>query len=133
MCYKIDMNKKTVLAISLVIIAIIGLLIYASKKDNQPGVYDTFASCVAESGAKFYGAFWCPNCQNQKKMFGSSAKLLPYVECSTADGRSQTPQCTELGIEGYPTWRFADGNEVVGVIGLEAISTATSCPLPITE
>ena len=39
---------------------IIGISIY---KNNLPGKYDTFASCIKESGALFYGAFWCPHCQ----------------------------------------------------------------------
>lgn len=33
-------------------------------------------------GAKFYGAFWCSHCYDQKVQFGAqAAELLPYVEC----------------------------------------------------
>ena len=71
--------------------------------DKGPGKYDTFATCLKDKGATFYGAFWCPHCQAQKKLFCSSAKLLPYVECSTADGQGQNKICTDAGIAGYPT------------------------------
>lgn len=34
------------------------------------------------AGAKFYGAFWCSHCFEQKEAFGAAAaKELPYVEC----------------------------------------------------
>ena len=34
------------------------------------------------AGARFYGAFWCSHCFEQKVAFGAAAaKELPYVEC----------------------------------------------------
>jgi hypothetical protein len=95
----------------------------------QPGEYDAFAKCLNEKGAVFYGAFWCPHCQNQKTMFGKSAKYLNYVECSTPDGRSQLPVCQEAGIDGYPTWKFADGSRLTGEIPLGALAEKTGCKL----
>ena len=99
-----------------------------------PGKYDTFATCLKDKGALFYGAFWCPHCQAQKKLFGSSAKLLPYVECSTADASGQLPICIEKKIESYPTWILADGTRIptensAGVT-LETLAAKTSCELP---
>ena len=67
---------------------------------------DEFAKCIADSGAKFYGAFWCSHCKDQKDLFGDSAQYLPYVECSTPDGNNQLPVCADEGIKIYPTWRF---------------------------
>ena len=91
----------------------------ARQKPSGPGKYDQFAQCLADKGAKFYGAFWCPHCQNQKRMFGSkSAKLLPYTECSTPDGKGTTQACIDAGVKSYPTWKFADGTELVGEIPL---------------
>ena len=29
-----------------------------------------------------YGAYWCPHCQAQKKVFGESFQYVPYVECT---------------------------------------------------
>ena len=58
-----------------------------------PGKYDGLAQCLKDKGVIFYGAFWCPHCQNTKKQFGNSAPLLPYVECSEPDQKTQTPIC----------------------------------------
>jgi thiol-disulfide isomerase/thioredoxin len=97
---------------------------------REPGKLDGFAQCIKDSGAVFYGAFWCPHCQEQKEMFGSSAQFLPYVECSTPDGQGQLQVCTEKGIKGYPTWVFPDGSEVSGSIPLEQLAAKTGCALP---
>jgi len=95
----------------------------------EPGKYDAFASCLSEKGAVFYGAFWCPHCQDQKKLFGTSAKLLPYVECSTPNGQGQLQVCIDKEIKGYPTWDFADGERMNAVLQLEQLAEKTSCPL----
>lgn len=94
------------------------------------GKLDGFAQCLNDKGAVFYGAFWCTHCQNQKKLFGPSAKLLPYVECSTPDGQSKLPRCTEKNIEGYPTWEFAEGSRLSGVLSLARLAEKTGCTLP---
>ena len=124
------MKKQTkfIVFIVLVILLIGGVGVYASVNQG-PGQYDSFAQCISKTGAKFYGTFWCPHCNNQKKMFGSSKKYLPYVECSTKDGRSQLPVCKDAGIEGYPTWIFADGSKLEGEVPLETLSLKTSCSL----
>ncbi|MBI5139737.1 hypothetical protein HZA26_03970 [Candidatus Nomurabacteria bacterium] len=94
------------------------------------GQYDAFVSCLKEKGAVFYGAFWCPHCQAQKKMFGSSAKDLPYVECSTLDAKGTTQVCKDKNITGYPTWEFADGSRLGGEVSLTDLAAKTSCTLP---
>jgi thiol-disulfide isomerase/thioredoxin len=96
---------------------------------NQPGKYDSFAKCLGDRGAKFYGAFWCPHCQNQKAMFGKSAKFLPYVECSTPDGRGQLALCRDKKIEGYPTWEFEDGSRLSGEIPMSVLAEKTGCKI----
>lgn len=63
------------------------------------------AKHLSQIGAKFYGAFWCSHCQDQKQLFGKEAvQYIPYVECSTPDRQNQTPVCKENKIESYPTW-----------------------------
>jgi hypothetical protein len=135
------MDKNIKIFIGVVVILIIGVAATAFIRKGGgvaagPGKYDEFATCLKEKGATFYGAFWCPHCQAQKKMFGSSAKLLPYVECSTADGAGQTQVCIDKGIQSYPTWTLADGTiipndtpEGAGV-KLETLAEKTSCTLP---
>jgi hypothetical protein len=94
------------------------------------GKYDAFATCLKDKGAIFYGAFWCPHCVNNKELFGSSKTLLPYVECSTPDGKDQTQICKDQKITGYPTWKFADGTELSGEVQLVTLAEKTACVLP---
>lgn len=132
-----DNNKKIFFAV--VGILILGTITTAVIRANTstivgPGKYDEFAQCLKDKGALFYGAFWCPHCQAQKKLFGSSAKLLPYVECSTADGSGQNQSCVDKNITTYPTWELADGTRIptensAGVT-LETLAAKTSCVLP---
>ncbi len=62
-------------------------------------------------------------------MFGKSAKLLPYVECSEPNGKGQLSVCTDAGVTGYPTWQFADGSKKGGRLDFEELATATNCSL----
>ena len=112
----------------LAIVVLLGLWIWQAGK--QPGKLDTFASCLKDKGAVFYGAFWCPHCVNQKALFGKSAKLLPYVECSTPDSKGQFPIFVEKEIKNYPTWIFADNSVLTGEVELATLSEKTGCPLP---
>ena len=120
---------------SVIAILIVGtiatVILQSDETPAGPGKYDTFAQCLKDKGAVFYGAFWCPHCQAQKKLFGSSEKLLPYVECSTPNGNAQTQVCIDKVITGYPTWEFADGTRLNGEIPLTQLSEKTGCELPL--
>ncbi len=122
------MNGKTIVIIIVVAVILAGLLLWVNQP-WQTGQFDEFAKCLGEKGTVFYGAFWCPHCQNQKKMFGKSAKYLPYVECSTPDGSSQLADCKNKNIESYPTWEFTDGSRLTGQISLAQLSEKTGCQL----
>jgi thiol-disulfide isomerase/thioredoxin len=99
--------------------------------DRTPSKLDGFAQCLTEKGVVFYGAFWCPHCQKTKAMFGGSAKFLPYVECSTADGQGQTEACKQKDIKSYPTWVFQNSTTTLtGERTLQEISELSGCPLP---
>ena len=117
----------------LIAVLLIGGLVWLVRTPGRPGKLDAFATCIKESGATYYGAFWCPNCKNQEALFGRSARFLPRVECSTPDGKGQLPVCQEAGVTGYPTWDFANGERVTGTLPLERLSELTSCPLPAGE
>jgi len=117
--------------IGLLVIILIFVAIFAEDKSDELGKYDQFAQCLGEKGATFYGAFWCPHCNDQKKLFGSSKTLLPYVECSTPDGNGQSQICIEKGVSSYPTWEFADGSRPFsGVVPLVDLAAQTGCVLP---
>ena len=106
----------------LVVIIVGGFGVYVSNKPLPPSKYDGLAQALKSSGANFYGAFWCPHCQEQKAEFGTAKQYLPYVECSNPDN-SQTQICIDKKIEGYPSWTFKDGIKVVSDV------TPTVCPI----
>lgn len=116
-------NKK------LMIFGIGALIVLALFSINAftPGNKDALAQCINDAGAKFYGAFWCSHCQAQKQAFGKSERLLPYIECSTADGQGQLEVCREAGVKSYPTWVFADGEQLTGDTPLATLAEKTGC------
>ena len=117
--------------IGLLILGVVAtVLLHSGSEPIGPGKYDTFTQCLKDKGATFYGAFWCPHCQSQKKLFDSSVKLLPYVECSTADANAQTKICIDNKISTYPTWEFADQSRLTGEISLAKLAEKTACVLP---
>jgi len=131
-----DKNIKIfIIAIVVLILGVIGLAMLnkGGSLGGDDGKYNEFAQCLNDKGAVFYGAFWCPHCQSQKKLFGSAEKLLNYVECSTPDGNAQVKQCLDKNITGYPTWEFADGSREGGEVALEKLAEKTGCVLPADE
>ncbi|MFZ2072699.1 MAG: thioredoxin domain-containing protein [Minisyncoccia bacterium] len=127
-------NTKIKIFVSIIIILVLGSIVTFMTQNSGSKTkinYDSFATCLKDKGAVFYGAFWCTHCQTEKKLFGSSEKLLPYVECSTPDAQGQTQICKDKKIEGYPTWEFADGARLEGEVSLEKLAEKTSCVLPI--
>ena len=92
---------------------------------------DALANCLADKGIKEYGAFWCPNCANQKKLFGKSYEIIMdrgvYVECDPRGENPQSELCLEKKIDKYPTWEFPDGKVNVGVMSLEYLAFTAGC------
>lgn len=109
-------------------IALIVLVIYLTSSRESP--YDSFAQCLSDGGTKMYGAYWCPHCQAQKKLFGSSWDHVTYIECATPGTNQQTAECNAAGIKSYPTWVFPDGKTLSGELSLQQLSVFTGCPLP---
>ncbi len=107
------------------LVAMAGAIYLASK----PSALAPLAQCLKEKGATFYGAFWCPHCQATKRMFGNAAKDLPYVECSTPDGKGQLQVCKDKEVTNYPTWIFADGTRQVGELTGAQLAAASGCTL----
>ena len=121
---------KKIIYIIVVLLVVAGIA-YVITTPGKSGKYDNLAQCIKDSGATFYGAFWCPHCQAQKAEFGKSAKLLPYVECSTPDGQGQLQVCKDAGVTSYPTWKFANSTTTLtGEIPLADLAEKTGCKLP---
>jgi len=116
----------------IVIFAVAGgvlVWIYQKNQPSTPSTLDAFVKCLEDKGVKFYGAFWCPHCQREKALFGSSEKYLPYVECSTPDGNDQLQVCIQENIKAYPTWQFSDGSRQEGELTLRELSEKSGCQL----
>lgn len=103
-------SKALPTPLALAVAVVLGLQLHFSGLfDPAAGPEDPWlkglASHLSERGAIFYGAYWCPHCQTQKKMFEASVDRLPYVEC-TPDGRngSVSVTCRDANINDYPTW-----------------------------
>ena len=106
---------------------------YVAPEAEPTGPEDPMIRALAEhlteEGVLFYGASWCPHCQEQKRLFGASAGRLPYIECSPA-GRNtpQSPSCNRAGVRSYPTW-VINGRAFVGeVLSLAQLADATGFP-----
>lgn len=125
-------TKKFIIFIILVIGLVVGMkfIIAGTAKSSK---YTDLVKCMADKGVKFYGAFWCPHCQEQEKWLDMSRTELAdaglYVECSTPDGNGQTQICIDKKIESYPTWDFGDGKLQTGEIEVKDLAEKSSCPL----
>ncbi len=113
------------------ICAALGAYIYIQGLPPPAHLYDALAHCIAQSGATFYGASWCPHCADQKTKFGTGAQYLPYVECAlpSSAGGGETQVCIDHGITQYPTWILADGTRLIGVQTPQTLAQKTNCPL----
>jgi hypothetical protein len=115
---------------AVVIAAAIGGVYYFVHRSQHK--YDAFAQCLGARGAKMYGAYWCPHCQEQKEKFDASFKFAPYVECGIkGDTHGLAQVCKDENIKHYPPWQFPPtGERVERVFTLEELSDRTGCALP---
>ncbi len=100
---------------------------YTGIGGETPGIAEdpklrSLAEHLTKADAKFYGAFWCPHCDEQKAMFGSSVHRLPYVECSPGGQRAaQATICRIMSIRSYPTW-IINGRRYTGRLSLKELA-----------
>ena len=123
-------NMKKILLVSLLLVVI--LLLVGCSSERKGGETEAeaiaIARCIKDKDTKFYGAFWCPKCADQKKLFGKSVEAdIPYLECDPRGENPVTDLCLEINIEKYPTWIFADGSRDVGVISLQDLAAKSGC------
>ncbi len=109
---------------AIVLIGTVGIYSTQNKQASAPQTYaGRLAQHLTTSGAKMYGAFWCPHCNEQKQLFGEAVKQMPYVECATdkVNPRLQSEVCRSKNIESYPTWEIG-GKFYPGVKPLEELA-----------
>ena len=127
--------KKSVLALAVrkfaTIVLVVGAFVgvWSLGKLHGRRKIDRFAQCLSDKGTVMYGLFWCPHCEEQKEAFGSSFRNIHYVECGTPDHHEQ-PQCSAEGVKDFPTWRFADGDRIIGGVPLQQLAAKSGCPVP---
>jgi uncharacterized membrane protein/glutaredoxin len=118
---------------ALVILLVHGTNVRQQQEEEATGPEDpqvrALAEHLADKGVLFYGASWCPHCQEQKRLFGASARRLPYVECNLAGPNApQASRCSAAGVDTYPTW-VINGRRFVGqVLTLAELADATGFP-----
>lgn len=92
------------------------------------------AQHLSSIGAKMYGAYWCPHCNDQKELFGKEAfASVNYLECDPAGQNSQTAACQAIAPQvqeqtgqsfGYPTWEV-NGKYLTGTQTLQELADAS--------
>jgi len=140
-------NLKLFLVIIIVGLFISGMILYLSLKniENQLSAsvaqleifqqkeksfpLDDFIKCLIEKGVKFYGIASDNSTQNQKAMFKTAAKDLPYIECQEPETKQLTFECQVAEIKAFPTWEFPNGNRVIGETSLKNLSELSGCTI----
>lgn len=79
----------------------------STQEDQKDSAYiEKLAKFMTEKGMVLFGAYWCPHCNDQKKLFGDAIKYIDYVECDEKGPNANPDECIAQGIEGYPTWIY---------------------------
>ncbi len=144
------MKNKYALALA-VLSAVILIGAASCSNGAQQQQLTSLANCLADKGVKEYGAFWCPHCADQKKIFGSADAIIKsrdvYVECDprcapNENGKiqaacrgeeSHADECLAKGVGGYPTWIFPDGKVLGGVQQPEVLARIAGCEYSATQ
>jgi glutaredoxin len=90
--------------------------VFFTVKSTSGQAEMALAQHLKQSGAKMYGAYWCPHCYEQKELLGQeAAKEILYVECAQDGKNSQTDLCMKVAEAsekqtgqkfGFPTWEI---------------------------
>jgi len=120
------MNKK--ISIGILVVLAISLFFILVPRDNVTANLDYFAQCLVDRGAVMYGAEWCPHCQDEKRGFSDSWRIVSYVECP-----ADPAKCLAQGIEGYPTWIIGTSTRLIGAQGIEKLSEITGCSVQLEK
>lgn len=115
-------NLKKFLTYTIIVLL---LGIFVSWIANASGQHDELAKCLTAKNVTFYGAFWCPHCNDQKALLGRSMQYINYVECSLPN-KDQNAYCDKQGIEYYPTWDI-NGEKISEVFTPEELAVKSGC------
>lgn len=92
-------------AAALVIVVLMQLYYAGLFAPAESPRLQALAEHLERTGAVYYGADWCVVCQQQNRLFGASAKRLPYVECHPSGRTGPVAlECVNAGVRSFPTW-----------------------------
>lgn len=130
-------TRKEKLPLNLVVLTVLVAVLFSwvtyriQKPPEAKKDYAAVAQCLKDNDVTMYGAYWCPNCQKQKRDFGDAFKLLGEVECDPRGENAEPERCIEKEISKTPTWiQEKDGEEVKRLLGhqkIEALAEAFGC------
>ena len=107
------------------------MLILAGCAEPEDGKYAVISQCLTQKNVKMYGAWWCPHCSEQKKLFGDDIRYITYVECAEGgDVAANKEACDAAGVERYPSWFFPGQGLITGVQDPEALAKRANCEDP---
>jgi glutaredoxin len=80
------------------------------------------AQHLSTINARFFGAWWCKYCSQQKELLGREAMThIDYVECDLRGLNPKRDLCIASQVPAFPTWEI-NGNHVTGVQTLEQLA-----------
>lgn len=111
---KLSSLHTAVLTICVLGIVVIGSTAFQSDSfdfhDESTMTANSFqlglAKHLLKTGAKMYGSYKCPHCNDQKALFGDASRYVDYVECDPAGPNANPNLCFSRGIMNYPTWEI---------------------------
>lgn len=122
--------KKTLAIFSLMLAMTVLAACEPKGGTTVAGKNTEIAKCLTEKGVKFYGAYWCPHCQDQKKIWGDDMKYINYVECDAKGENAKPEECEKAGVERYPSWYFPGQGIETGVQKPEDLAAKANCAVP---
>lgn len=129
------MKKFALLTLLLCCVVLVGCTKKAATNTNSLGAdsgstmtaedlsaLESLAECLTENNLRMYGTEWCGHCKNQKAMFGDAFAKVNYTDCD-----KDKPACVAAGIQGFPTWVDASGNQYPGTRELIDLASYAGC------
>jgi uncharacterized membrane protein len=123
--------RRVTAVAALVAIGVVGLSMAAFHEGAASPYQEALARHLSATGARFYGAYWCPHCREQKALFAGAADLLPYVECDAGGFGGRPDVCAQAGVRVFPTWVIG-GERREGVLSTEMLAQLSAFTPPTT-
>ena len=113
------MKKETkVYLILIVAIIVIVCLIFYIKGNGE--IDEKAIKCIANKSI-MYSSRTCSACAAQKQILGNYTSYFSIIDCI-----AERQNCTDAGINSYPTW-FINGKKYEGVQSLEELKKEAEC------